>query len=854
MGVTVKELADLVGTPIEKLLEQFKEAGLSITDPDQAVSDEDKESLLNYLRRPHNRMGVNQAPDSKLTLRKKTLSQLKVASKHSKGNVVEVEVRKKRTFLKSQADSEVEKSESLTEELPVKSTVVSPTGVGIFDKSKLSSIEEELRHKEAPAIKTEGAAEEAVPVTGMTAETEGLSSEEATSEEKNQEQEKSASKKHKKKTKARVERVDVLEEAPPLEELSLPGIDEEPEEERFYPKHAGRKELRIEVEKAPKKAKHQAADMSALTKHKFARPTAKVIREVTISETITAGELAQKMSLKSSEVIRALMKAGVMATINQPIDQDTASIIVEELGHTPILVRGTLAEELLATLQAKPEGEPESRPPVVTVMGHVDHGKTSLLDAIRRTQVAAGEAGGITQHIGAYQVHTSKGHITFLDTPGHAAFTAMRARGSQCTDIVVLVVAADDGVMPQTEEAIAHAKAAGVPIIVAINKIDKPGIDLEKLKTQLGTKEVVPEEWGGDSQFIKVSAKTGQGIDDLLNAISLQAELADLKAIKEGAAQGLVVESRLDKGRGPVATVLVQQGTLKQGDVLLAGGEYGRVRNLLDENGKQLTEALPSTPVQVVGLSGVPRAGDQVLTVDNERKAKEIAEYRQRKLRESLQVARPTEQAGAFAQLEQSGLKKLAILLKADVHGSVEALSDALEKLSNNEVKVSVVYKGVGGITESDIHLAKASQAIVIGFNVRAEQTAKRLAEEDAVSIYYYSIIYEALEQIKKSVDNLVAPVVKEVILGTAEVKDLFKSSKMVIAGCLVIDGVIRSAKPVRVLRNQVVIYDGVLSSLRRFKDDVSEVRMGTECGIGVKDYTDLKAGDKLEVYEKFEL
>ncbi len=588
--------------------------------------------------------------------------------------------------------------------------------------------------------------------------------------------------------------------------------------------------------------------------HGFNKPTAPIIREVSIPETITVGDLAQKMSVKVAEVIKVMINLGTMATINQVIDQETAAIVVEEMGHTPKLLNENALEDELT--QTDHSGELEHRPPVVTIMGHVDHGKTSLLDYIRTSKVAAGEAGGITQHIGAYHVETEKGMICFLDTPGHEAFTAMRARGAKATDIVVLVVAADDGVMPQTQEAIQHAKAANVPIVVAVNKIDKPQADPERVKQELSAKSVVPEEWGGDTMFVHVSAKTGQGIDQLLDAILLQSEVLELKTVRDAPARGLIIESRLDKGRGAVATMLVQHGTLRKGDMLLAGQEYGRIRAMLNENGVPLDEATPSIPVEILGLSGTPSAGDECVVVADERKAREIALFRQGKFREvKLARQKAAKLENMFSQMEAGQAVTLNVVLKADVNGSVEALNDALVKLSNNEVRVNIVASGVGGLTESDANLAVASSAIMIGFNVRADAGARRVVSEEGVDLRYYSVIYQAIDEVKQAISGMLKPEIKEQIIGLAEVREVFRSSKFgTVAGCLVMDGVIKRSNPIRVLRNNVVVFEGELESLRRFKDDVNEVKSGMECGIGVRHYNDIKEKDQIEVYERVEV
>ncbi|MEJ2329261.1 MAG: translation initiation factor IF-2, partial [Gammaproteobacteria bacterium] len=594
------------------------------------------------------------------------------------------------------------------------------------------------------------------------------------------------------------------------------------------------------------------------TKHGFQKPTAPVVREVEIPETISVGDLAQRMSIKAPEVIKALMKMGMMVTINEKLDQDTAVLVVEEMGHTAVFGKSEDAEELLLEklLAEAVRGEAETRAPVVTIMGHVDHGKTSLLDHIRESRVTAGEAGGITQHIGAYHVETGHGMITFLDTPGHAAFSAMRARGAKVTDIVILVVAADDGVMPQTKEAIQHARAAEVPLIVAINKMDKPEANPDRVMQELSSEEVVPEEWGGDTQFVKVSAHTGQGIDELLDAVLLQAEVLELQANKDGLAKGIIVESTLDKGRGPIATVLVQNGTLRKGDPLVCGTEFGRVRAMYDEAGKEVEEAGPSIPVQVLGLSGAPNAGDDAIATADEKAARELAQVRQEKQRDS----RLAEQKAAklnelFSQMGEGEVMTVNLVVKADVQGSVEALKDSLENISTDEVKVKVVASGVGGINESDANLAATSNAIVIGFNVRADAAARRILEERGLELRYYSIIYEVIDDVKKAASGLLSPEVREEIIGLAEVRDVFRSSKIgAIAGCMVLEGVVRRNNPIRVLRDNVVVFEGELESLRRYKDDVSEVKAGTECGIGVKSYNDVQAGDQIEVFERVEV
>ena len=624
----------------------------------------------------------------------------------------------------------------------------------------------------------------------------------------------------------------------------------------------GRKELHVAGDKSGRRkrkspTRRRSAIASSDGQHGFEKPTAPVIREVEIPETIGVAELAQRMAVKGNEVVKVLFNMGAMVTINQVIDQDTATLVVEEMGHIAKPVSGSeMDEQLLAEDLPTATGTEVPRAPVVTVMGHVDHGKTSLLDYIRRAKVVDDEAGGITQHIGAYNVSTDKGTIAFLDTPGHAAFTAMRARGAQATDIVILVVAADDGVKPQTVEAIQHARAANVPIVVAINKIDKPNKDLEKVRSDLSQHEIISEDWGGEHMFVQVSAHTGEGIDALLDAVLLQAEVLDLKAVADGPAQGIVIESSLEKGRGAVATLLVQSGTLKQGDMIIAGEEYGRIRNMFDETQKSIDSAGPSTPVLVLGLSKTPSAGDEFQVVKNERKAREVAEFRQGKSRDSkLAQQQASKLDDVFSQMKEDDLSEVAVIIKSDVHGSTEALRDALTKLSNDEVKVKVISSGVGGITESDATLAAASKAVIIGFNVRADAAARSAIKEAGVDVRYYSIIYEAIDDVKAALSGLLSPEIRETIVGLAEVKEVFTSPKLGnIAGSIVTEGYVKRALPIRVLRDNVVIYEGELESLRRFKDNVNEVRSGTECGIGVKNYNDVKVGDQIECFERTEV
>ena len=830
--VTVKQFAEVVGISVDRLLEQLKEAGVSVSDADATISDVEKTELLGFLRNKHASDEKTARDPKKITLKRKSTSELKTTTSQGRSKAVTVEVRKKRTYVKRSVVMEEE-------------------------QEQLEKAREEQARIEAEQQEREDEAKRKVEEqeTKRRAEEEALekAKEDAKEEAKKVEEQGKA----KEETRKQVEPTSKKQttEAQPESRGRAKKGGKEREEKRST--KYGRDELHVSGDKTgrrKKKARRRKAVVVTSGEHGFTRPTAPIVHEVSISETITVAELAQKMSVKAAEVIKAMMNMGSMVTINQVLDQETASVIVEEMGHTvKILKENAIEEALIEDVEAADE---KPRAPVVTIMGHVDHGKTSLLDYIRRSKVAAGESGGITQHIGAYHVVTDNGEITFLDTPGHAAFTAMRARGAEVTDIVVLVVAADDGVMPQTREAVQHAKAAGVPLIIAINKIDKPDADPDRVKNELGQEEVIPEDWGGDTMFLNVSAHTGEGVDKLLEAILLQSEVLELKAADEGPARGAIIESRLDKGRGPVATILVQRGLLKKGDMLLAGLEYGRVRAMLNEHGTQLNEAGPSIPVEVIGLSGTPNAGDEATVVPNERKAREVALFRQGKYRDvKLARQQAAKLENMFNQMQEGEVATLNIVLKADVQGSVEAISDALTKLSTDEVRVKIVSSGVGGITESDANLAMASNAIMIGFNVRADSVAKRLIDEEEVDLHYYSVIYDLIDEVKSAMSGMLAPEFKEQIIGLAEVRDVFRSPKLgAIAGCMVVDGVVKRNNPIRVLRENVVIYEGELESLRRFKDDVNEVKQGTECGIGVKNYNDVKAGDQIEVFERVQV
>ena len=829
-GVSVKQLADLVGTPVEKLLEQLSDAGLSKSGADDQVTDDEKMQLLNHLRagRGSKKLGSG---SKKITLKRKSTSELR----QGKSGSVSVEVRKKRTYAKRSELLPAEEEEAEVAEEPA---AVEPQAEPVTEQApeldETQQAEEDARRKAESALMRAKAEAEALAEAEVAAKRRAeaeLAEARKLAEEEERKRTEASRDKTKKKDKRAVEG-----------------------ESRY-----GRKQLHVasgtDTNRRRKKKRPRTATITSDTSQAFERPVAPIVYDVSIPETITVGELAQKMAVKAGEVIKVMMNLGTMATINQVIDQDTAAVVVEEMGHKATMVSDDDLEKELLESQTI-DAELVGRPPVVTIMGHVDHGKTSLLDYIRATRVADGEAGGITQHIGAYHVETDKGMVTFLDTPGHAAFTAMRARGAEVTDIVILIVAADDGVMPQTKEAIMHAKAAKVPMIVAVNKIDRENADPDRVKNELVAEEVVPEEWGGDYMFVNISAKTGQGIDELLDAILLQAEVLELKATSQGPAKGVVVEASLDKGRGPVATLLVQSGTLSKGDIVLSGKEYGRVRAMFDENGKEVDAAGPSIPVVVLGLAGTPDAGDSMIVVPDEKKAREIASQRYNKQREQeLAQHKAAKLENAFAEMRDGETLTLNILIKADVHGSAEALKDSLSKLSSEDVRVNVVAAGVGGINESDANLAVTSKAFVIGFNVRADASARRVAAEEGLDIRYYSIIYEAIDDIKLAINGMLGPEIREEIIGLAEVKDVFRSSKFgTVAGCMVVEGVIRKTNPVRVLRDNVVIHEGALDSLRRVKDDVSEVKSGTECGIGVQDYTDIQVGDQIEVFERTEI
>jgi translation initiation factor IF-2 len=835
--VTVRQFADVVGLPVDRLMVQLDEAGLKISGADDTISDTEKMQLLSYLRKSHGKSdSLSVSQPKKVTLRRKSHTELRTSvSRGSAAKTVSVEVRKKRTYVK-RADLLAEEQERQKQEADEKAAILAEREARQqAEKDALRRAEEEAARKAEEEVKR------------------------AEDVKRRQQEEETR--------KADEERKKIDDEALAQSRAEQEAQQQKSEQDRKAKRRDsgdqatkyGRKELHVAKGKGGRRKKKRAPGAVAVKtsgEHGFEMPTAPVIHEVEIPEAITVSELAQKMSVKGTELVKSLMKMGVMATINQSLDRDTATLVVEELGHVAIAASDhDLEAEIEQRAAREVTGEKVQRPPVVTIMGHVDHGKTSLLDYIRSTRVAAGEAGGITQHIGAYHVETPKGMISFLDTPGHAAFTAMRARGAKATDIVILVVAADDGAKPQTLEAIQHSKAAEVPMVIAINKIDKPEADPDRVKTELAQQNVIPEGWGGDTQFIEVSAKTGQGIDELLDAVLLQADLLELTAVEDCPAQGVVIESTLDKGRGPVATVLVQNGVLRKGDILIAGQEWGRVRAMFDESGMAIESAGPSMPAVVLGLSGTPAAGEDALVINDERRARELTEFRYQKQRE-IKLARQQQAKleDMFANMGKGEQATLNIILKADVQGSVEALRDSLSNIDAAEVSVKIVSSGVGGFNETDANLAVASNAIMIGFNVRADAAARRVIEEHDIELRYYSVIYNAIDQVKAALSGMLAPEVSEKIIGMAEVRDVFRAPKIgAIAGCMVVEGLVRRSAPIRVLRDNVVIFEGELESLRRFKDDVNEVRNGMECGIGVRGYNDVKVGDQIEIFERVE-
>ncbi|MBN7131714.1 translation initiation factor IF-2 [Pseudomonas oleovorans] len=821
--VTVKELAKVVDTPVERLLQQMREAGLSHESAEQVVTDSEKQALLAHLKSSH---GDKVEEPRKITLQRKTTSTLRVAG----SKTISVEVRKKKTFVKrSPEELEAEKQR----ELEAQQAAAEAERLKAEEEAKRKAEEEAKRQAATATSPASAPAAAPAPVSEPVVAAPVVDAERKKEEVRRPE--KARSDEDERRERKHAQHRPTLKEKAPAPRVAPRSVDEESDGFR----RGGRGK----------------AKMKKRNQHGFQSPTGPIVRDVSIGETITVSDLAQQMAIKGAEIVKFMFKMGTPVTINQVLDQETAQLVAEEFGHKVKLVSDNALEEQLAE-SLKFEGETFHRAPVVTVMGHVDHGKTSLLDYIRRAKVASGEAGGITQHIGAYHVETERGMVTFLDTPGHAAFTQMRARGAKATDIVILVVAADDGVMPQTQEAVQHAKAAGVPIVVAVNKIDKPDANPDNIKNGLAALDVIPEEWGGDAPYVHVSAKMGTGIDELLEAVLLQAEVLELKATPSAPGRGVVVESRLDKGRGPVATVLVQDGTLRQGDMVLVGVNYGRVRAMLDENGKSIKEAGPSIPVEILGLDGTPDAGDEMMVVADEKKAREVALFRQGKFREvKLARAHAGKLENIFENMGQEEKKTLNIVLKADVRGSLEALQGSLSTLGNDEVQVRVVGGGVGGITESDANLALASNAVLFGFNVRADAGARKIVEAEGLDMRYYNVIYDIIEDVKKALTGMLGSDVRENILGTAEVRDVFRSPKFgAVAGCMVIEGTVYRNRPIRVLREDVVIFEGELESLRRFKDDVAEVRNGMECGIGVKSYNDVKVGDKIEEFEKVQV
>ena len=843
--VTITELAKMVGVPEDRLLEQIKEAGLPQTKAEDTMTNEERTALLMSLKSKHGEDTSGGAIPRKITLKRKTVETLKTSDNQGRSKAVNVEVRKKRTYVKrsveeAQLEAERKEAEQCAQEEKER---LEKEALEKAKKSELEKSGDKAAKDDSAGVKDSASK---VPFSLKKDAAEDLPIDE-----------KSEARRDHKKGATRKDSINVNSEVLDKKKANLRRREKDEEAKKFQRVRSSDDFILDDDQEFDDTARRRGRRKlsQGQKEHKFEMPTDFISREIEVPEAISVGDLAQRLSLKSGELIKSLMGMGVMATLNHMLDQDTSILLVEELGHKAKPVSDHALEENLVE-SIKYEGEEVSRAPVVTVMGHVDHGKTSLLDYIRKSSVTEGEAGGITQHIGAYHVDTDSGMITFLDTPGHAAFSAMRSRGAQATDIVILVVAGDDGVKPQTEEAVQHSQASGVPIVVAINKMDKEGVDVDRVKNELAAKGLTPEEWGGDTQFIEVSAHTGKGIPELLEAVLLQAELLELKAIKDCPAKGVVIESRLDKGRGPVATVLVQNGTLKMSDVILAGHEVGKIRAMIDETGKQIKEAGPSIPVEILGLNGTPDAGDDFLVVQDEKKAREVAEFRMNKFRE-LQVAKQqaAKMEAVFATIGDEEKKLLNVVLKTDVRGSLEAISAALLGLGNEEVSVNIISSGVGGISETDVQLAQTSKATIIGFNVRADKAARALVENESLELRYYSVIYDLIDDVKAVMSGMLAPELQEEILGVAEVRDIFTSPKFgSIAGSMVIEGVVYRSKPIRVLRDDVVIYEGELESLRRFKDEASEVRNGMECGIGVKNYTDVRVGDKIEVYERKEV
>ena len=847
--VTVRQLAEMAKVPVDRLLKQMAEIGLPHTRDEESVTEDQKRALLAHLRG-----GQDAGMPSKISMKRKSVGTLKTGQGRA-GRTVNIEVRRKRTYMHVPAQRDA--PEAAKPEPPRSPSQTELEAQRIRDEELARKAAEKERQAEA-----ERKAQEAqLEAQRQQAAKEAQEKEKEKEKEKEEEEETAKASERAKAEPSLKEAVAQAAAAAAEAEAQVQSADKPGKRPKAKDRartepasRPSRQELSLKSQRRGRRKPRPAPVKVEQHGGEF-KPTEFIAREVEVPGMIAVGELALRMTVKAGEVIKALMGMGVMATINQMLDQDTASLVVEEMGHKVKLIHEDAIEQALEK-SLRVEGDGASRPPVVTVMGHVDHGKTSLLDCIRKTRVVSGEAGGITQHIGAYSVETGHGRISFIDTPGHAAFTAMRARGAKATDIVVLVVAADDGVMPQTEEAIQHAKAAEAPMVVALNKMDLQGADPEKVTKELAAKDVAPDSWGGDTQFVQVSAQTGEGIDKLLEAILLQAELMELKAVPDAPARGLVIESRLDRGRGPVCTVLVQNGTLGQGDVIIAGEHHGRVRAMLDDQGRQTRQAGPSQPVEVLGLSSAPAAGDAFSVVTGERAARDLAEFRRDKTQEQRQAMQQAAKLdNMFAGLGEGEKPVLKLVVKADVRGSLEAILQALADLGNQEVAVNVLGSGVGGITESDVNLALTYGAALFGFNVRADGAAKRIVEREGLDLRYYSVIYEMIDDAKQVLNGMLAPETREEILGVAEVRDLFRSPRFgQIAGCMVVEGAVSRNSPIRVLRDSVVIYEGELESLRRFKEDVSEVRSGTECGIGVRGYNDVRAGDLIEVFSTREI
>lgn len=855
MKVTVTEFAREIGVVPDRLLSQLKDAGISIVSVDDVVSEEQKQTFLRYLQLRH---GAKEGQTEKIVLQRAKTSEIKLGGAHGAGKTVSVQVRKKRTYVKQRPTDDSKVTTTTSQEAALAEHVVLAAEDAMISTAlhdNASAVAEPVASPAIQEVVGGGSTESVVvdePVATAAIEPVLTPAAKEVLDDK-------TSLKRKEKIEPVVEVVEQVDRNKKRKKSrSSPNTGATPDRNFEALLSRGTDLSRVlkqdddDLSSGGGNRRHKRGSHPKVKVEAFTRPIGPVVRDVDVPESIQLGELAQRMSVKAAEVIKTLMKMGMMSTINQTLDQDTAILVVEAMGHKAKAVRSDAVEHALEQSMLVPDAELLPRPPVITIMGHVDHGKTTLLDYIRTTKVAASEAGGITQHIGAYHVETPKGTLTFLDTPGHAAFTAMRARGAQLTDIVVLVVAVDDGVMPQTVEAIQHAKAANVPIVVAMNKIDKPGVDADRIKTELSKHGLIPEEWGGDAMFVPISAKLGTGVDTLLDSIAVQAEVLELKASRDCSARGVVIESRLERGRGAVMSVLVQQGTLRKGDIVLAGFEYGRIRALFDEAGRAVLEAGPSIPVEVLGMSGVPQAGDDFLVVADEKQARDVASFRQIKHREA-RLAKAAPKLQDFMQrIEEKATVALNIVLKTDVLGSVEALKHALTELSGSEVKVNIISSGIGGINESDVNLAIASGAIMVAFNVRANQEARKLIETSGVDVHYYNIIYDVIDEVKKAISGALAPEIQERVVGLATVRDVFRSSKTgAIAGCMVVEGSVKRNFPIRVLRDNVVVFEGALESLRRFKDDASEVRAGMECGIAVKNYNDVKVGDQIEVYEK---